>query len=318
MQDSAGREIRIFDGEVESLTAAASAARAFVAGSVTAPATPTAPTSPRRGRGIAAGAVEAARIADPDEFTAAPEAAAGEVPEIEGLVDPASRTGLPSRSSSSHWRSSARPARRTIASSPSRPPSTRTAERVALASSTGLAGSEATSAYAYLQAIAEADGGAQTGSASGSAARRRRSTRRRSAREGGERAASIIGATKPSSRTCPVVLDPTVAASFVGLIGGALGADAVQRGRSPFAELLGEEVGQRALALHDDGLDPRASPRRPSTPRACPAADRADRGRAPCAPTCTTPTRRAAAAPTRPATPAAAATARRPRSPPPT
>ena len=32
------------------------------------------------------------------------------------------------------------------------------------------------------------------------------------------------------------MLDPTVAASFVGLIGGALGADAVQRGRSPFAE----------------------------------------------------------------------------------
>ena len=75
-------------------------------------------------------------------------------------------------------------------------------------------------------------------------------------REGAERATAMIGAGKPESRSCPVVLDPTVAASFVGLIGGVLGADAVQRGRSPFAERLGAEVGAEALTLHDDGLDP--------------------------------------------------------------
>ena len=66
----------------------------------------------------------------------------------------------------------------------------------------------------------------------------------------------MIGAGKPDSRGCPVVLDPTVAASFVGLIGGVLGADAVQRGRSPFAERVGTAVGSEALTLHDDGLDP--------------------------------------------------------------
>ena len=66
----------------------------------------------------------------------------------------------------------------------------------------------------------------------------------------------MIGARKPASRSCPVVLDPTVAASFAGLIGSTLGADAVQRGRSPFAERLGDEVASEALALHDDGLDP--------------------------------------------------------------
>ena len=52
------------------------------------------------------------------------------------------------------------------------------------------------------------------------------------------------------------MLDPTVAASFAGLIGGALGAGAVQRGRSPFAGRLGEELAGEALALHDDGRDP--------------------------------------------------------------
>jgi PmbA protein len=53
-----------------------------------------------------------------------------------------------------------------------------------------------------------------------------------------------------------VVLDPTVAASFIALIGRALAASAVQRGRSPFAGRLGEQVANEALVLHDDGLDP--------------------------------------------------------------
>jgi PmbA protein len=74
--------------------------------------------------------------------------------------------------------------------------------------------------------------------------------------EAAERALGMIGASKPDSRTCPVILDPTVAASFIGFIGGTLGADAVQRGRSPFASRLGEEVASDALVLADDGLDP--------------------------------------------------------------
>jgi PmbA protein len=66
----------------------------------------------------------------------------------------------------------------------------------------------------------------------------------------------MIGSVKPPSRSCPVILDPTVGASFVGLLGSALGADAVQRGRSPLAERLGEEVASEVFVLHDDGLDP--------------------------------------------------------------
>ena len=79
----------------------------------------------------------------------------------------------------------------------------------------------------------------------------------------------MIGASKPASRACPVVFDPTVAASFAGLIGGALGANAVQRGRSPFAGRLGEELASGALALFDDGRDPAARPRLRSTARGC-------------------------------------------------
>jgi PmbA protein len=53
-----------------------------------------------------------------------------------------------------------------------------------------------------------------------------------------------------------VVLDPTVAASFAGVIGGMLCADAVQRGRSPFAGRLGDSIGAACLTLGDDGADP--------------------------------------------------------------
>jgi PmbA protein len=66
----------------------------------------------------------------------------------------------------------------------------------------------------------------------------------------------MISAGKPASRSCPVVLDETVAASFAGLIGGGLGAKAVQRGRSPFAGRLEEALASEAFALHDDGRDP--------------------------------------------------------------
>ena len=75
-------------------------------------------------------------------------------------------------------------------------------------------------------------------------------------REAAERSTSLLGASQPASRTCPVVLDETVAASFVGFIGGVLCADAVQRGRSPFAENLGEEIASQALTIADDGADP--------------------------------------------------------------
>jgi PmbA protein len=74
--------------------------------------------------------------------------------------------------------------------------------------------------------------------------------------EAAERALALVGARQPEGRRCPVVLDPFVAASFVGFIGRTLSADAVQRGRSLFAGREGEEVAGPALRLLDDGTDP--------------------------------------------------------------
>src|SRR3954453_2732040 len=257
-QDSVGREIRVFDGEVESLTDAGQrglGVRCWIdhrAGYAYGT-----DLSDDGLRGIAAGAVEAAGIADPDEFTAAPQPGATDVPEIEGLVDPslASWTTEQKVELAQAVERAARAADERIVGIETTVYADEE-ERVALASSTGLSGSwEATSAYAYLQAIAEADGDKQTGLGFGMGRSPRALDPEAIGREGAERAASLLGATKPASRTCPVVLDPIVAASFVGFIGATLCADSVQGGRSPFAGKLGEEVGSPALTLTDDGVD---------------------------------------------------------------
>jgi PmbA protein len=74
--------------------------------------------------------------------------------------------------------------------------------------------------------------------------------------EAASRALALMGARRPASRRCPVVLDAFVAASFLGFIGSMLSAEAVQRGRSLFAGREGEEVADPALALVDDGTHP--------------------------------------------------------------
>jgi PmbA protein len=74
--------------------------------------------------------------------------------------------------------------------------------------------------------------------------------------EAAERALALVGARQPESRRCPVVLDAFVAASFIGFIGSMLSADAVQRGRSLFADREGDEIADPALALADDATDP--------------------------------------------------------------
>jgi PmbA protein len=51
----------------------------------------------------------------------------------------------------------------------------------------------------------------------------------------------------------PVVLDPGAATSFLSVLAGSLSAEAVQKGRSPLASLIGEQVGSALVTLVDDG-----------------------------------------------------------------
>lgn len=71
------------------------------------------------------------------------------------------------------------------------------------------------------------------------------------------RATRMLGAVKPSSMKCTAVFDPRTAASLLAIIGGALSGDAVVRGRSFFANRVGEMVASPLFSLLDDPTDPR-------------------------------------------------------------
>jgi len=80
----------------------------------------------------------------------------------------------------------------------------------------------------------------------------------RAAREGVDRATRLLGAIKPRSRSTTVVLDPFVTAQLLGIIGSTLSGDAVVRGRSLFADRVGESIAASTFTLVDDPTDPRA------------------------------------------------------------
>jgi PmbA protein len=258
VQDSTGFEVRIFDQAVESLTEAGErglGVRAWLDGRAGYA------YGTDLGDGgiteIAAGAVETARVADPDEFASAPDPA-GPAAAIEGLADPEAgawdterKVGL----AIAVERAARAADERVVAVETTVFVDERAA--AALASSRGVSGSyRATYCYAYLSAIAEHADDRQTGLGFGMGRSPAALDPEAIGREAAERSTSLLGATQPASRTCPVVLDETVAASFAGFIGGVLCADAVQRGRSPFAGRLGEAIGSPALTIADDGADP--------------------------------------------------------------
>ena len=68
-----------------------------------------------------------------------------------------------------------------------------------------------------------------------------------------DRGVQMLGAAKPETAKVPVVLDPFAASNFLGVLAGALNADNVLKGRSLFADQVGNQVGSAAFTLVDDG-----------------------------------------------------------------
>jgi PmbA protein len=252
-----GREVRVHGGEVESLTAATQSGvgiRAWIDGRVGyafgTDLTPAGVAS------IAAATAASARVADRDEFALPPQPAAVEA--LAGLSDPSVETWATDRVAELALavEATALAADRRIAAV-EQVVYADSSDQVAIASSQGVAGEyESSSCFSYVQALAEGEGARETGLGFGLARGPEGLDPEAIGAEGAARAASMIGASKPASRSCPVILDPTVAASFAGLVGGALSAAAVQRGRSPFAGRLEEQLASEAFALFDDGRDP--------------------------------------------------------------
>jgi PmbA protein len=135
---------------------------------------------------------------------------------------------------------------------------------VAIASTTGVSAEfRRTGCWCVAVTLAERDGDTQTGFSFQVAHRAADLDPDAVAREAAERAARMLGAVKPQTQRVPVLLDPFAASSFLGVLAGALSAESVQKGRSLFADLVGERVGADVFTLVDDGrlLDgPAAAP----------------------------------------------------------
>jgi PmbA protein len=256
VEEGVSRRVRVYDGEVESLSDAGGrgvGVRAFVDGR-SGYAYGTDPSEPGI-QEVARAARGAAEAADPDEHGGLPEEL-GTTP-IEGLAS----------SAMGSW-STERKVELTLAverAARRRPGVTQVENAVysdaegsvALANSRGFAaGYDATQAWAYASAFAGEGADLMTGMGVDLGRDPGALDPEAIGGEAAERALALVGARQPASRRCPVVLDAFVAASFIGFIGSMLSADAVQRGRSLFAGREGDEIADPALALADDATDP--------------------------------------------------------------
>jgi PmbA protein len=255
-EESTSRRVRVYDGEVESLSDAGGrgiGVRAF-AGSRSGYAYGT-DLSEEGVAQLGRAAREAAELADDDEYEGLPEEFGAS--EVDGLasaefgdwstervvelaleVDRAARAreGVTQVENSIYADAKG---------------------SVALANSRGFAAAySATQAWAYASAFAGEGADLMTGLGVGLGRDPAALDAEAIGAEAAERALALVGARQPESRRCPVVLDAFVAASFLGFIGAMLSADAVQRGRSLFAGREGDEVADPALRLADDGTDP--------------------------------------------------------------
>lgn len=124
----------------------------------------------------------------------------------------------------------------------------------AIASTSGVrAAFRRTDAFAYTEVLAERDGATTAAYGLDVARHPADLDVEAAAAEGVQRATRLLGATKPESQKLLVVLDPFATASLLGVLAGALSAEAAQKGRSLFAAKVGEQVGSAQVTLVDDG-----------------------------------------------------------------
>lgn len=134
-----------------------------------------------------------------------------------------------------------------------------TAYESAVATSTGIATtSRETGCYVSTYSLAEQDGETQTGFGFSIGRDPRELDPSVAARDAADRATRLLGASKPASERLTVVLDPWVTAQFLGIVGHTLTGEAVLKGRSMFADRMGDTVAASAITLVDDATNPTA------------------------------------------------------------
>ncbi len=133
------------------------------------------------------------------------------------------------------------------------------AAEAAVATSMGItATARRTVCSLAVEAIAGADTDSQTGVGFSAARGPGELDLEKAVIDAVERATRMLGATKARSGRCAVVLDPRVTSTLLAVVSSALSGEAVTKGRSFFADRLGEEVAVPSLVLVDDPTDARA------------------------------------------------------------
>jgi len=127
----------------------------------------------------------------------------------------------------------------------------------AIVTTTGIRSlSRDTSCYVATYALAEQDGEVQTGFGFSVGHQPSELDVAVAATEAADRATRMLGAVKPASERLTVVLDPWVTAQLLGILAFTLNGESVLKGRSLFADRLGEEVASPLITLVDDPTDP--------------------------------------------------------------
>lgn len=133
------------------------------------------------------------------------------------------------------------------------------AGEVALASTAGIrSASRATSCWLSVSAMAgDAE---ETHMGYGVSVSRDPSTLdlQEAAQEAITQAVRLIGARQVPSQRLTLVLEPKLAATMLSIIGSMLCGDAVVKGRSPFADRLGQVIASPLLTMVDDPTDARS------------------------------------------------------------
>jgi PmbA protein len=133
------------------------------------------------------------------------------------------------------------------------------AVETAVASSTGiLATSRRTACYLSAYAIAGDGDDSQTGGGYSVGRSPADLDSEKAAEDAVVRATRLLGAVKPRSAHLTVVFEPRITAILLGILAGTLDGESVLKGRSLFADRVGESVSVPAVTLVDDPTDPEA------------------------------------------------------------
>ena len=262
-------EIRVYDGDVESLTVAESRGVGVRVIRDGREGSPTQALGPRRDRHALAEARDNMSFAEPDDRVGLAEPDGVDAADIDPWDDRIEATSVDDKVAIA-VRSKPPPGAPILGFEASAPRCTPTPAVRAPSSPRRdrRLGSRASASIGTQPLIDDPDGSTRTGYAGDAPRRRSCSTSRRS--PGSRRAGVRLLGAGPHTGRPLVVLEPRFTATILGIVAGMLSGELVVKGRTPFGDRVGEAIATEALTMFDDPTDLTRSAPRPSTAKVSP------------------------------------------------